>query len=137
MRFTAKSGEHQVGMDTQPPLGSNTALTPKQLLVAGICGCTAMDVVALLKKHKQPLEALDVEAETQLTEGKYPAVFKEVQLTFKVRGNVDSAQLIDAVALSQTRYCGVSAMVSKVVPIHYVIELNGREIGSGQAKFDI
>jgi putative redox protein len=135
MKFTAEADQHKVEMDTKPPIGTDTALTPKQLLLAGICGCTGMDVVALLKKYKQPLEKLHIEAETTLTEGIYPAVFKEVRLIFKVSGEVDPAKVVEAVTLSQTKYCGVSAMVSKSVPISYSIELNGKVIGTGTANF--
>ncbi len=135
MRFTAQSGDHKVEMDTNPPIGSDTALTPKQLLVAGICGCTAMDVVALLKKHKQPLESFQVEADATPSEGVYPAVYKEIKLVFKLKGQLDESKVLESVALSQTKYCGVSAMVSKAVPISYTVELNGKNIGAGRAEF--
>lgn len=135
MRFTAQSGDHKVEMDTNAPIGSDTALTPKQLLVAGICGCTAMDVVALLKKHKQPLESFQVEADATPTEGVYPAVYKEIKLFFRLKGQLDESKVLESVALSQTKYCGVSAMVSKSVPISYTVELNGKNIGAGRAEF--
>ena len=135
MKFTAKSDNHSIAMDTIPPIGEDTALSPKQLLVAGICGCTGMDVVALLKKYKQPLESLQIDAETTLTEGTYPAIFKEVRLVFNLIGALDAAKVMEAVTLSQTKYCSVSAMVSKAVPITYTVELNGKSIGLGQANF--
>ncbi len=135
LRFTAQSGEHKVEMDTHAPMGSDTALTPKQLLVAGICGCTGMDVVALLKKGKQPLESFQIEADATPTEGAYPVVYKEIKLVFKLKGQLDESKVIESVRLSQTKYCGVSAMVSKAVPILYTIELNGKNIGVGRAEF--
>ena len=135
MRFTAEADKHRVDMDTQPPLGADTAMTPKQLVVAAICGCTAMDVVALLKKFKQPLESFLIEADTSLTEGRGPIVFKEVRLVFKIKGALDGAKVMEAVVLSQTKYCSVSAMLSKAVPISYVVELNGEKIGAGTADF--
>jgi len=94
-----------------------------------------MDVVALLKKYKQPLESLQIDAETTLTEGTYPAIFKEVRLVFNLIGALDAAKVMEAVTLSQTKYCSVSAMVSKAVPITYTVELNGKSIGLGQANF--
>jgi putative redox protein len=135
MRFTAEAVNHVVAMDTLPPMGGDSAMTPKQLVVAAICGCTAMDVVALLKKYKQPLESFSIESETSLTEGSYPTVFKEVRLVFKIKGAVDAGKVMEAVTLSQTKYCSVSAMLSKAVPISYAVELNGVNIGSGQADF--
>ena len=135
MRFTAEAEDHLIDMDTKPPLGADSALTPKQLVVAAICGCTAMDVVSLLKKHKQTLESFQIDAETSLTEGGYPTIFKEVRLVFKLKGQLDSKRVLEAITLSQTKYCSVSAMISKSVPISYKVELNGREIGSGDADF--
>lgn len=121
-------------MDAKSPIGSDSAHSPKELVLAGVCGCTAMDVVALLRKYKQPLERFSVEAESDLTEG-YPAIFKEVKLTFKLWGSLDSQKIIEAVHLSQTKYCGVSAMIAKACPITYEIFLNDSKIGEGQAAF--
>ena len=135
LKFTAASDNHSVSMDTKPPLGSDTGFSPKQLLLAGICGCTGMDVVALLKKYRQPLETFQIAAETTSTEGGYPEIFKEVHLVFKVNGALDVAKVMEAITLSQTKYCSVSAMVSKTVPITYTVELNGKDIGSGKADF--
>lgn len=135
MKFTAESDSHKVDMDAKSPIGTDTALTPKQLLLAGICGCTAMDVVALLKKYKQPLESFQIEADTTPTQGVYPEIFKNVRLVFKLKGQLDSKKVLEAVTLSQTKYCGVSAMVSKTVPISYTVELNGENIGEGHADF--
>ena len=135
MKFTAEADNYKIEMDTKPPIGNDTAPTPKQLLLAGICGCTAMDVIALLKKHKQPLESFHVEADAPLTEGVYPAIFKEVKLIFKLKGQLDAEKVLESITLSQTKYCGVSAMVSKAVPISYTVELNGKNIGTGYADF--
>jgi putative redox protein len=135
MRFSAQADGHQIEMDALAPIGSDSALTPKQLVVAGVCGCTAMDVVALLKKYKQPLDSFSVEAEATMTDGSYPVVFKEIRLIFKLEGTLDAAKVLEAITLSQTKFCAVSAMLSKAVPILYSVELNGRNIGEGHADF--
>jgi len=135
MTFAASDGTHEVVMDTRSPTGSDAALSPKQLVLAGLAGCTAMDVVALLKKHQQPLESLEVDTEVDKSSGGYPEVFTAARLIFRLRGQLDAARVLEAVQLSQTKYCGVSAMLSKAFPIHYVIELNGQEVGRGEAQF--
>ena len=135
MKFTADADGHRISMDAKSPIGDDSAMTPKHLLLAGISGCTAMDVVALLKKYKQPFESLEVDAEAELSVGVFPAVFTEVKLVFKLKGAVDTTHLLEAVKLSQTKYCGVTAMVSKAVPVTYTIELNGENVGSGRANF--
>jgi putative redox protein len=135
MKFMAEADGHQVAMDAKSPIGEDSAMTPKHLLLAGISGCTAMDVAALLKKYKQSFESLEVDADADLSTGVFPAVFTEVRLIFKVNVNVEAARFLEAVKLSQTKYCGVTAMVSKSVPITYSVELNGEGIGSGVADF--
>ncbi len=136
LHFTAKSEHHQVEMDTKSPLGSDSALSPKQLLLAAISGCTAMDVVSLLKKFHQPLESLTITADATPTEGVYPPIFKSIQLDYQFTGELDQDKVMQAVSLSQTKYCGVSAMIAKAVPITYVITLNGVAAGSGKADFE-
>ena len=135
MRFTAEIDNHSVSMDTKPPIGEDTAITPKQILLAAICGCTGMDVVALLKKYHQPLSKFEIEAEALVTEGAHPIVFKEVQLMFKIEGALEKEKVIEAITLSQTKYCSVSAMLSKSFPIHYTVQLNSEVIGAGSAQF--
>ena len=135
MKFVAQADGHEVNMDTRSPIGSDSALTPKQLVVAGLAGCTAMDVAALMKKYKQPVESFEIEADVQKSTGGYPEVFTNATLIFKSKGQLDPSKLIEAVTLSQTKYCGVSAMLSKAFPIHYKIELNGQQIAEGSANF--
>jgi putative redox protein len=133
--FTAKTDKHTVLMDTKPPIGEDKAMTPKQLLLAAICGCTGMDVVALLKKYHQPLSKFEIEAEAAVTEGAHPIMFQEVQLTFKLEGELVKEKVLEAITLSQTKYCSVSAMLSKAFPIKYTVQLNSENIGTGIAKF--
>lgn len=135
MEFEGVVGHHKVPMDAKAPLGKETAATPKELVAMGLGGCTAMDVIALLKKHKQPPRNFRVDVDIQPTSGTHPVVFAKALLSFVVDGEVDADKLVEAVNLSQTKYCGVSAMLSKALPIEYRIVLNGNEIGTGLAKF--
>jgi len=137
MTFTGSANEHSVRMDTRSPMGSDSAMSPKQLLLASVSGCTAMDVVSLLKKFRQPLQSLEMDAEADLTEGSYPSIFKEIHLSFRARGEIEGAKLLEAVHLSQTKYCGVSAMIAQTVPIRYTVELNQEVIGEGRAHFEL
>lgn len=136
MEFTASSENNTVTMDAKAPLGQAKAMTPKELVASGLAGCTAMDVIALLKKHKQVFDTFEISTEVTPSNSGHPIVFKEVLLTFKVTGNVEPAVLIESVQLSQTKYCGVSAMLSKAVPINYEILLNGESIKKDKAKFE-
>jgi putative redox protein len=135
LRLSATADGHTVAMDTKAPLGSDSAMTPKQLVLAGLCGCTAMDVLSLLKKHKEPIESFEMEADATSTSGGHPTVFSRVDMKFLIKGQVSAEKAVEAVRLSQTKYCGVSAMLARAVPIHYSVFINGAEVGSGQAAF--
>ena len=137
MKFVAGSGGHEIEMDAKSPIGNDSAMTPKELLLSGVSGCTAMDVVALLKKYQQIVEEFLIQADADLIEGSHPAMFSQIRLNFKLKGKIDPEKAIEAVHLSQSKYCSVSAMISKVVPIYYTIEINGSQVGSGQADFNI
>lgn len=136
MGFDGVVGDHLVPMDATPPIGKNAGPTPKELVAIGLGGCTAMDVIALLKKHKQLPSTFKVDVEIQPSTGAHPVVFEKAVLSFVVEGSVSPEKLSESVALSQTKYCGVSAMLSKALPIEYRIILNGNEIGTGIAKFE-
>lgn len=134
MRFEASNGEHSSVMDAPPPFGDGKALSPKQLLLASICGCTGVDVAARLRKHKQNPEKFYIEADAPKREGK-PATFDSVTLDFFVEGVVEASVLIEAVVSSQTEDCGVSAMIAAHCPVYYRVHLNGDLIKEGQAAF--
>lgn len=136
MQFSATSENNSVLMDSKAPLGQAQGMTPKELVASGLAGCTAMDVVALLKKHKQTYDSFEITASITPSDSGHPIVFKEVLLSFKINGNVEPQILMDSVTLSQTKYCGVSAMLSKAVAINYEIVLNGNLIKKDKAKFE-
>jgi putative redox protein len=136
MEFDGVAEGHTVPMDAKRPIGKSSAATPKELVAMGLGGCTAMDVIALLKKHKQPPSAFRIEIEIQPSTSGNPVVFEKAELSFMVEGEVTPETLLEAVQLSQTKYCGVSAMLAKAFPIEYRVYLNSQEIGSGSANFE-
>jgi putative redox protein len=137
LHFTARANQHTVALDAQPPLGKDRGMTPKAMLLSALAGCTAMDVAALMNKHRQPLESLSIEAEGTVSSGGHPKVFSAARLVFAAKGAIDPKLLCEAVEVSQTRYCGVSAMLSRAFPIEYTILLNGQQIGAGRAAFPV
>jgi putative redox protein len=135
MVFTAAAAGCTAMMDAKAPIGQGTALTPKELVVAGLCGCAAMDVIALMRKHKQAVTTFEVKAEVTTSEGGPPVVFTSAELEFALAGQVDPALALEAVRLSQTHFCGVTAMLVKAFPIRYRVLVNGTLAGEGQADF--
>jgi putative redox protein len=92
---------------------------PKALLLAGLAGCSGVDVVDILEKMRVDFSDLVIETEAEQTD-EHPKVFKEIRLTFRVKtdsGNEDKVR--KAIELSLEKYCGVSAMLRKNSPINY------------------
>lgn len=135
MKFIGDNAEYHVPMDAKKPFGSGSAMTPKELVVQGLCGCTGMDVIGLLRKNKQSVNTFAITADVTMSQSGHPVVFTAINLVFKLKGAIDPTILMESVTLSQKKFCGVSAMLAKAVPIHFRVELNGEEIGTGTADF--
>jgi putative redox protein len=135
LQFTAEADGHAVLMDAKPPVGQGKAQTPKQLLLAALCGCTAMDVASYMRKHRKDMKRFEVTAEATIREGAHPAVFTAIDLAFRIEGAVDPAVAVEAARLSQTRFCAISAMLSQAVPIRYEVFVNSTSVGRGEAQF--
>ena len=116
---SATSG-HSIVMDTAKN-AEKTANSPMELLLLSLCGCTASDVVGILKKKREPFTALEVHAKGERAEG-YPAVYTSIHLIYRVSGKVTPKAMEDAVRLSKEKYCSVSAMLEKTAKITYTIE---------------
>jgi putative redox protein len=114
----AASSGHSVVMDTA---AEKTACTPMELVLLGLCGCTASDVVGILRKKREPFTGLEVRAKAERADG-YPAVYTSIHLTYVVRGKVAAKAMEDAVRLSKEKYCSVSAMLENTAKITYTIE---------------
>jgi len=136
LTFDSKIRQHEVIMDTKTVNGgADQGASPKELLLAALCGCAGMDVVGLMRKARAELQTLVVTAEAETTDV-HPKIFKEVQLVFAATGDPSiQAPLIDAVRLSESLYCGVGAMVAKACPISYQVTLNGATVATGHAEF--
>jgi putative redox protein len=98
-----------------------TANSPMELVLLALCGCTASDVVGILRKKREPFTGLEVRATGERASG-YPAVYTAIHLTYVVRGQVSRKAMEDAVRLSKEKYCSVSAMLEKTAKITHTIE---------------
>lgn len=137
LTFNSKARHHTFIQDTGTANGGkDRGPTPKEYLLASIIGCSGMDVAGLIRKYRQNVTDLKISADADQTD-QHPRVFKEVMIRFEITGNdLDAEKLKEAVDLSLTRYCGVSAMVSKVVPIKYELFVNGEKTATGEGHFD-
>lgn len=129
MQFDAELNGHRIVMDaTADHGGNNKGTTPKPLLLASLAGCTGMDVASLLVKMRVEDYRLQIDVEGEQTD-EFPIVYHTIHLHYRFAGiNLPIHHLLRAVELSQTRYCGVYAMLSKSSKIMTRIFVNGKEI---------
>jgi putative redox protein len=107
----------------------NTAPGPMELVLIGLCACTATDVVSILRKKREPFTSLEVRAEAERA-AKPPTVYEKIHLVYRVGGEVSKKAMEDAVRLSKETYCSVSAMLQKTARITSEIEYSGASSAS-------
>lgn len=95
--------------------------SPVELVLIGLCGCTASDVVNILRKKREPLSGLEVRAEAERAP-EPPMVYTAIRLVYRVTGKVSRKAMEDAVRLSKDKYCSVSAMLHQTAKITFEIE---------------
>ena len=97
--------------------------SPKALLLSGLAGCAGIDVVLILEKMRVPFAHLQIDVETEQTDGE-PKVFKDIMMTFSVKAGEEARDKIKkAIELSLEKYCGVAAMLQKHSKIDYNLQL--------------
>ena len=124
MGFVAETGSgHVVAMDGAPDTakpengGANLAARPMELLLAGTGGCTAYDVVLILKRGRHDVRGCTVKLTTERAETD-PKVFTKIHMQFTVSGKgVPAAAVERAIAMSHDKYCSASVMLGKTAAI--------------------
>ena len=122
MLFTATAGSgHDVEMDSVPAFGGEDgAQRPKELVLDGLAGCSAMDVVSILKKMRIEPEDFRVDVDAEMSE-EHPKVFTKIHMKYIFKTGAPVDKLEKAVNLSQEKYCGVSAMLKQVCELTYEV----------------
>lgn len=123
MAFEMDVNGHTLVMDADDSVGGqDRGPRPKPLLLASLSGCTGMDVVSILKKMQQNHSYFNIEIEAELAD-EHPKTYTAIKLIyeFKKSDNLDEKKVEKAVKLSQERYCGVSDLLRKAIPVDYEI----------------
>jgi len=121
MSFEAETGSgHIVAIDGPPEHGGqNSAARPMEMVLVGLGGCSAFDVVKILKKARQPIKKCEVVLEAERADA-IPAVFTRIHLHYKISGlDLNAKQVKRAVELSVEKYCSVAVMLRDNVEISY------------------
>ena len=125
MTFVAETGTgHLVAMDgASDGGGRNLAPRPMELLLAGTGGCTAYDVVLILKRGRHDVRGCDVSLKAERAADD-PKVFTRIEFAFTVRGRGLKREAVErAVKLSHEKYCSASVMLGKTARLEYTIEV--------------
>jgi putative redox protein len=88
--------------------GHNKGVRPMQMLIMGLGGCSAIDIVMILKKQKQVIEEFTITIDGEREHGKEPSLWENIQVHFKLKGTIDKEKAERAVQLSMDKYCSVS-----------------------------
>lgn len=110
MAFQGELGSgYQFGMGS--PAGESMG-SPMEFLLAGVAGCTAVDVLNILQKKRQPVVGVMVEIRGTRAED-YPMVYTDAELEYVISGDVEAKAVEDAIKLSKTKYCSASIMFAR------------------------
>lgn len=125
MQFNAVVNGHTIIMDApERSGGEDIGPIPKPLILTALAGCTGMDIVTLLRKADKPVDDFDVKVTGELSK-QAPLQYIAIHLIYNFRGAVDNQKAaILAVNDSQEKYCGVSSMLKKALPVTWEIHYN-------------
>ena len=120
---TANSG-FTVQMDASQKVGGdNSGFRPMELVLVGLGGCTAMDVISILRKKRQEVTGFEVNLDAKQAK-EHPHVFTHITIRYIIRGrNIRPEAVARAIELSETKYCSAQAMLDKVVEIENTFEI--------------
>ena len=125
MHFAGRIDGFGIDIDAEESVGGRGAgPQPLRLLLLGLAGCTAMDVISILRKKRQEVDGLEVEVLGSRVE-EHPRVYDDVEIIYRVRGKgIEPRALERAIELSEGRYCPVIAMIGDATRItsRYEIE---------------
>lgn len=119
-QFVAQSGSgHTLVIDDK---GGNTGPTPVELILIAAGGCSAFDVISILRKQRQNVTGYELTMSAEQQE-EYPKVFTKVKIHHTLRGQIDPKTVERAIHLSETKYCSVGAMLSRSANIEVSYEI--------------
>jgi putative redox protein len=135
MQFECINSSHKITIDaTVDHGGSDQGPSPKELLLDAMMGCTAMDVVSMLRKMRQEFTHFEMDIDATKNET-HPIHFIKAKINFKLQGDIDGEKILKSVQKSLSTYCGVNYMISKTCDIEYEIFLNNKSLYRGKAEF--
>lgn len=120
---------HKVFLDSRAEFGgSDLAPSPMELLLMGVAGCSAIDIISILKKQRQEITSYKTEVEGIREQIEDAKPFKEINLIVFLEGNINEEKALKAAQLSFEKYCSVSKTLEPTAKINYKIVLNNKSL---------
>lgn len=114
-----------VNIDGSPEIGGhNAGARPMELLLMGLGGCSAIDIIQILKKQRQQINSFDIKVSAERVPGQVPSIFKSIHIHFILGGPLDEEKVRKAIDLSLEKYCSVAAILYKTATITHSFEVN-------------
>jgi len=126
--FEAKDmHKHTVRMDTSDETGGdNFGVRPMQMLLMGLGGCSAIDIVTILKKQRQQIDDFKIEIEGDREQGQEPSLWENIRINYFLKGKIEPEKAKRACELSMGKYCSVAATLLKSgTKITWNVKVNG------------
>ncbi len=133
MTFTGSADTgFEVSLGADPSVGGdNDGFRPMELIATGLAGCTAMDVISILRKKRQQVTDFEVQVHADQA-GQHPHVFTRVVIEYFVSGReLDESAVVRSIQLSSERYCPAQAMFHRVMPIDLIFHIY-EDMGNGK-----
>ena len=118
LQFVAESAGHSIVIDGAPGFGGDTGMPPMRLLLLGVAGCSAMDVIHILRNRmRKPITGLRVEVDAERAED-HPKVYTRISLKYLVKGTgLKEKDVRRAIELSNEKFCSAAIMLGKAAEI--------------------
>ena len=129
MQFNTLVNGHTIIMDApQRAGGEDNGPIPKPFVLTALSGCTGMDIVALLRKQGLSVDDLSIKVTGELSK-QQPMQYIAIHVEYDIKGDESMKEdVVKAVTDSQVKYCGVSSMLKKALPVTWEIMYNGEQI---------
>jgi len=116
----------KINLDSSPDMdGQNKGFRPMQLLLAAVGGCSAIDVISILKKQRQEIKGIDIEVTGTRQAVENHSLYRKIHLHFKLEGKIEKEKAERAVQLSVDKYCSVAKTLEPTAKISYDVTVNG------------
>jgi putative redox protein len=116
---------HKIVMDGSQSIGGNNeGFSPMRMLLAAVGGCSAIDVIMILKKQRQQFDFFEVEVVGVSEKIEDYTLYREVDLHFILKGNVERSKVERAIQLSLDKYCSVAKTLAHTAKINFKLSLN-------------